>query len=313
MPVKSIEEAAKAADGADAVVGFCTADIVKAGKQLRWIQLGQAGSDQDLSPELLGSKIILTDTERLSGPQAADQAFALLLGLTRRVDRVGLVKRTPTSKPYPRLGLAEERRHAGGIARQDDADHRLRRHWRADRDPARGFGMRVRAVDPRSGPLPEGVLHLADGAALTALLPEADVVVLACPLTGSTRGLIGSQQLGAMKKTAYLINVADGRLVRTADLVETLEKKGIAGAGLDAADPEPLPDEHPLWKLPNTLVSPRTSSRSPEGMERQWRLWRENVRRFVEGEALLCVVERPHQRPGYTVVARSPDHRSYHK
>jgi phosphoglycerate dehydrogenase-like enzyme len=81
-------------------------------------------------------------------------------------------------------------------------------------------------------------------------------------------------------------------LVQTPALVEALENKRIAGAGLDVTDPEPLPAGHALWKLTNVVISPHIGGQSPSGMERQWRLWRENVRRFVAGERLLCVVDK---------------------
>jgi phosphoglycerate dehydrogenase-like enzyme len=95
-----------------------------------------------------------------------------------------------------------------------------------------------------------------------------------------------------MKKTAYLINIARGGIVQTPALIQALEQKQIAGAGLDVADPEPLPEGHPLWKMGNVVISPHIGGQSPEGRERQWRLWRENVRRFVVGEPLLCVVDK---------------------
>jgi D-3-phosphoglycerate dehydrogenase len=95
-----------------------------------------------------------------------------------------------------------------------------------------------------------------------------------------------------MKPTAYLVNIARGGIVQTSALVEALEKKQIAGAGLDVTDPEPLPAGHALWKLGNCIVSPHIGGQSPEARDRQWRLYRENVRRFAAGEPLLCVVDK---------------------
>jgi len=113
IPAKTEEDAAKQAADADAVIGFCTPDIVRAGKNLRWIQVVHAGVEKDISPELTGSKIVLTNTSRIYGPQVADQAFALLLALTRGV-------REPQA---PRFGQATWHRPEGGVARtewQDD-------------------------------------------------------------------------------------------------------------------------------------------------------------------------------------------------
>jgi cyclase len=281
IPVKTAEDAARAAVDADAVLGFCTPDIVRAGKQLRWIQVGHAGVEKEISSELTGSNIVLTNTQRIYGPAVADQAFALLLALTRALKEPGWSKLLPYVEPSQQelhgktllvVGL-------GGIGAQ------ISRR-------AHAFGMRVLAVDPKDMERPAFVFSLDKPAKLMELLPKADVVVLACPLTPETRGLMGAAQFKAMKKSAYLINIARGGLVQTSALVEALEKQRIAGAGLDVTDREPLPEGHPLGKMMNVVISPHVAGRSPEGMDRQWRLWRENVRRFVAGEPLLCVVDK---------------------
>jgi phosphoglycerate dehydrogenase-like enzyme len=157
---------------------------------------------------------------------------------------------------------------------------------------AHAFGMRVMAVDPKELERPACVFSIDKPAKLMELLPKADVVVLACPLTSETRGLIGADQLKAMKKSAYLINISRGGVVKSDELAVALKNKEIAGAGLDVTDPEPLPNGHALWKLSNCVITPHIGGLSPELRERQWRLWRENVRRFVAGEPLLCVVDK---------------------
>jgi phosphoglycerate dehydrogenase-like enzyme/glyoxylase-like metal-dependent hydrolase (beta-lactamase superfamily II) len=285
IPVKTDEEAAKAAEEADAVLGYCTAEIVKAGKNLRWIQVGHAGVEKDLSPELASSKVVLTNTQRLHGPNVADQAFALLLSLTRGLREVlpeavnGRALRKPNGTLVELHGKTMLVIGLGGIGTQVS-----RR--------AHAFGMRVMAIDPKEMERPAFVFSLDKPAKLMELLPKADVIVLACPLTAETRGMIGEEQLKRMKKTAYLVNVTRGGLVQTPALVEALEKKQLAGAGLDVTDPEPPPEGHPLWKLPNVVISPHIAGQSAGARERQWRLWRENVRRFVAGEPLLCVVDK---------------------
>jgi phosphoglycerate dehydrogenase-like enzyme/glyoxylase-like metal-dependent hydrolase (beta-lactamase superfamily II) len=293
IPARDAEEAAKLAEEADAVLGFCTPEIVKAGKALRWIQVGRAGVEKDLSAELAGSKIVLTNIQRVSGPHVADQAFALLLGLTRGLARAAHGEdRLKDDKVQPKWAWLRQQIKArelhgktmlvvglGGVGTQ------ISRR-------AEAFGMRVMAIDPKDMERPEFVFSLDKPSKLMDRLPQADVVVLACPLTAETRGLWGEKQFGAMKKTALLINVARGGIVQTPALVAALKESRIAGAGLDVSDPEPLPDDHPLWKLPNVVISPHTGGISPEGRDRQWRLWRENVRRFVAGERLLCVVDK---------------------
>src|SRR5262249_29881903 len=155
-----------------------------------WIQTGHAGVEDDLSPELTASKIVLTNLQRIHGPNTADQTFALLLALTRGVrgakDGGGLQELH--GKTMLVVGL-------GGIGTQV-----ARR--------AHAFGMRVIAIDPKDMERPACVFSVDKPAKLMELLPKADVVVLACPLTPETRGLIGADQLKAMKKSAYLVNIA---------------------------------------------------------------------------------------------------------
>ncbi len=275
IPARDEAEAAKVVGDAEAVLGFCSADIVKTGKNLRWIQIGHAGIEKELTPELVQSKITVTNLQRIYGPTAADQALALLLALTRKLNTGAATEAPPVElngRTMLVIGL-------GGIGTQ------ISRR-------ANAFGMRVMAIDPKDMERPDFVFSLDKPSKLMELLPKADVVVLACPLTNETRGLIGAQQLQAMKKSAYLINIARGGLVQTPALVEALEKKHLAGAGLDVSDPEPLPADHALRKLPNVVMSPHIGGQSPESRERIWKLYRENVRRFVAGEPLLCVVDK---------------------
>jgi len=285
VPAKSAEDAAKVAGEADAVIGFCTPAIVKAGKGLRWIQSSHAGVDKEIFPELVSSKIVLTNTQRLHGPNAADQVFALLLALTRGLREVlpAQVNEAAWLKPKGTLQELHGKNlllvGMGGVGAQ------IARR-------ANAFGLRVLAIDAKDQDRPDFVFSLDKPAKLMELLPQADVVVLACPLTAETKGLIGAAQLKAMKPSAYLINLARGGVVQTPALVAALENKQIAGAGLDATDPEPLPDHHPLFKLANCVISPHVGNQSPEAQDRQWRLWRENVRRFAAGEPLLCVVDK---------------------
>jgi cyclase len=280
IPVKSADEAAKAAEDADAVLGFCTADIVKAGRNLRWIQVGFAGVERVLAPEVVESKAVLTNAQRMHGPNVADQAFALLLCLTR-----GLREVVPEPGRRPERELNELQGKTMLVVGQGGVGTQISRR-------AHAFGMRVMAVDVKDMERPAFVFSLDKPAKLMELLPKADVVVLACPLTSETRGMMGEAQFQAMKKTAYFINIARGGIVQTPALVEALEKKLIAGAGMDVTDPEPLPKGHPLYQMSNVAVSPHVGGNSPDAQDRIWRLWRENVRRFVAGEPLLCVVDK---------------------
>jgi phosphoglycerate dehydrogenase-like enzyme len=119
-------------------------------------------------------------------------------------------------------------------------------------------------------------------AELDRFLPEADFVALTCPLTPETTNLIGAAALGRMKRTAYLVNVARGRVVDEAALIAALQEQRIAGAALDVTVEEPLPASSPLWAMENVLVTPHTAGETrryednvldilEENLERQWR------------------------------------------
>ncbi len=267
IPVKSPEDAAKAAAEADAVLGFCSPKILKAGGRLRWVQ-ASAWEPEDLEA-LTGSKVVLTSTQRALGPSAADAAFELLLRLRDRAPRD-----KPAGELHGKTMLVVGLGATGTqVARR-----------------AHGFGMRVRAVDPRPLERPDFVFSLNKLDRLGEQLESADVVVLACPLTAETRGLIDAEAFKRMKKTAYLINVGRRDLVRRRDVAEAMKENRIAGVGFTEAEAfsgGPVPPE-----LPEGVISSRAGGQSAEGRERQWRLFRENVRRFAAGERLLCVVEK---------------------
>ena len=126
---------------------------------------------------------------------------------------------------------------------------------------------------------------------LHKLAAEADVVVNSTPLTPATTGMFDKKFFAAMKPGAYFINVGRGKSVVTGDLVEALSSGRIGGAGLDVQDPEPLPSDHPLWKARNVIITPHISAGSDAQMKRFWLLVRENLRRYVNGERMLNVVD----------------------
>ncbi|MFE1773208.1 2-hydroxyacid dehydrogenase [Streptomyces sp. NPDC059008] len=124
---------------------------------------------------------------------------------------------------------------------------------------------------------------------LSALLPAADVVVLAAPLTDGTRGLVGGDFLARMKDGALLVNIARGPIVDTQALLGELES-GRLRAALDVTDPEPLPAGHPLWHAPGVLITPHVGGPSSAFLPRAKRLLREQLTLFAAGEPLRNVV-----------------------
>ena len=127
---------------------------------------------------------------------------------------------------------------------------------------------------------------------LLDMLAEADVVAICLPLTDETAGLFDAEAFDAMKPGAYLINIARGGIVDTDAMLAALRSGRLAGACLDVTDPEPLPEDHPLWTEPNVVITPHVASFAALTSARRWALTRENIRRFGAGEPLLNTVDK---------------------
>ncbi|MGA7884782.1 MAG: NAD(P)-dependent oxidoreductase, partial [Acidobacteriaceae bacterium] len=124
---------------------------------------------------------------------------------------------------------------------------------------------------------------------LHALLPTADVVVLIVPSTQETTGMIGAREIAMMKQGALLVNAARGLVVDTPALVSALNA-GRIRAAVDVTDPEPLPEEHPLWAAPNLLLTPHMAASTPQFMVRAMQLAADQVGRYLRGEPLENIV-----------------------
>ena len=157
---------------------------------------------------------------------------------------------------------------------------------------ANGFSMKVIGTRRSDRPSPDYIKRVGKPKDLLAMLPEADVVVLAVPLTDETKNMLNTAAFDAMKTGAYLINIARGKVVNTDALLKALKSGRLAGACLDVTDPEPLPANHELWKQANVIITPHIASRSEVTNKRRSALLVENMRRFGAGEPLLNVVDK---------------------
>jgi len=152
------------------------------------------------------------------------------------------------------------------------------------------YRCEVTVVRRQDAPL-AGAARVVTVDRLHEALPGAQVVFLALALTPATTGIIGAAELALMDPSAWLVNVARGGHIVTDDLVDALRRGVIAGAALDVTDPEPLPDGHPLWDLPNCIITPHTANTVAMAQPAITARIRANVRRFAAGDPLLGTVD----------------------
>jgi phosphoglycerate dehydrogenase-like enzyme len=157
--------------------------------------------------------------------------------------------------------------------------------------------MRVLGVDPRAdsqraGSVSDGSIAIYRPDQLNEVLAQADFVVIAAPHTPETYKLFNRERIRQMKKSAYLINVGRGVIVDLADLTAALQAGEIAGVGLDVYEIEPLPRDHPLWRMENAILTPHCAAASPRVPERHLATLLDNLRRFVAGQPLMNVVDK---------------------
>jgi phosphoglycerate dehydrogenase-like enzyme len=152
-------------------------------------------------------------------------------------------------------------------------------------DRLRPFGVELVGVGRTARP---GIRGLAD---LDEVLPDADILVDILPLTTETRGLLDARRLGLLPDGALVVNAGRGPTIDTAALLDEL-RSGRLRAALDVTDPEPLPADHPLWELPNVLITPHMAGDSPGSLVRSFQLAGDQIRRFAAGEPLINEVAR---------------------
>ena len=273
------KDALTKAPEADAYIGGPDAEFMEAAGKLKWVHIFSAGIENYANlPKLKDDSVTITNLKIYQGPEIADHAFALLLGLTRNMaaythaqDESDWKKRGGRSLPLIELrGKNMLVIGYGGIGTQV-----------AER--ARAFGMDVFAIDKNDIPLTRTLDGSGKPDELNDFLETADVVVSCVPITPETEGMIGSEQFSKMKKGAYFINVSRGKVVDTDALVKALEDGKLTGAGLDVVDPEPLPAENPLWKMPNVIITPHVAGVSDVRSDRQNSLIASNLERFAKG------------------------------
>ena len=249
---------------------------------VKWVHTSTAGFDWALVPEITERNIILTRSAAAYAVPIGEFAITLISGLVKRLPAFATAQRERAwadLEPYDLDGLQVGVVGAGAIGAETA--------WRGA-----ALGMRFRATKRTQAPLPN-FEHVYSPADLHELGAGSRVVVIACPLTPETRGLIGAAELAAMPPGSYLVNVARGAIVDSAALVAALDSGHLAGAALDAFETEPLPTSDPFWSAPNLLLTPHTSFKSARNLTRVVDEFEVNLKRFMAGEELLNGMRHP--------------------
>ena len=252
--------------------------FVAAAPQLEWVQLPYAGIEN--FADQLDPNITWTCGKGVYADPVAEHVIALTLAGFRHLHEAIPATSWPAQRGQNLLGATVTVIGAGGIT---ESLLRLLEPWK----------IIVRVVRRTAAPMDgvERTIAQSDTAEVRRALNDSDVVVLAAPLTDQTRGMVNADFLGAMSPNAWLINVARGGLVDHDALVEALKCRSIAGAALDVTTPEPLPDDHPLWALPNCIITPHVGNTPEMGLPLIAARVRDNVGRWVIGEQLVGPVD----------------------
>jgi phosphoglycerate dehydrogenase-like enzyme len=253
------------------------ADALARSPGVRWVQLPFAGVERAVESGLVTSERLWTCAKGAYAEPVAEHALALSLAGLRRLPERARAQRWGEPAGQSLFDEAVVLVGGGGIA---TALLRLLEPFRA----------RVTVVRRHPGPL-TGAHAVVGQSRLREVVADALVVVLCLALTPETTRIVDAAVLGAMRADAWLVNVARGSHVDTEALVAALETGLIGGAALDVTDPEPLPEDHPLWRLPNCLVTPHTADTAEMVRPLLAQRIRDNVARFAAGEPLVGVVD----------------------
>ena len=301
--VATPENAIREIADADAFFGKMSPELLAAAGQLKWVQSPTASLEHYLFPELIEHPCQLSNMRGLFSDVIADHVMGFVLCFARnlhtyirrqleaRWDAVGGEESKPTFEMGPAYVSDMDAAHmhlsdatlgvigAGYIGREI-----CRR--------AAAFDMRVLAVDPVCRSVPGIVDDVWPTERLPELLATSDFVVIAAPHTPETYKLFRTEQFEQMKSSGYLINIGRGVIVDLADLTSALQSGLIAGAALDVCEIEPLPTDHPLWRMPNVIITPHVAAASPRISERHLATLLENVRLFANGEDPATLVDK---------------------
>jgi len=285
------EDAASAAReiaDAEAAFGRLDKELLSKAKKLRWLQAPFAAPPAGYYfPELIGHPVAVTNFREIYNDHIGAHILAFVLAFARGFHLYipQQLRREWKKSPLEHgdvIHLPETTALIVGVGGIGAEAARL----------LAAFGVTVLATDARRTSAPEGVRELHPAEALDDLLPRADFVILTVPHTPATEGFFDRARFQRMKPSAFFINIGRGMTTKLDDLVAALQAGEIAGAALDVYEQEPLPAEHPLWTMPNVLLTPHMAGHGPYLDDRRLGIIADNCRAFAAGTPLRNPVDK---------------------
>ena len=283
---ENLEDGLEQIGEAEVLLGYLTPELFAEAKQLKWVHATASGVDGYLFDAFKAADVPLTGEKGLVGPHLADHGFALLLALSRslgpalRLRGEAWKERVPMRRAAFELsGLTMGIVGFGGTGR-------------AIAQRAKGFGMKVRAIDALPVPATPDVGMVLGMNSLTDMLARSDVVAVCTPLTTETRHLFNRERFALMKPGSVIMNVTRGEIIELEALIEAIESGHLRGAALDVVEGEPLPADHPVFSMDNVVMTPHTAGASQLRAGRNLERFCENLRRHRGGRELVGLVDK---------------------
>ena len=264
-------------------------ELLRRAPLLRWVHTPTAAVHDLLFPAMVASDVVLTNGSVVHGSPVAEHALALLLALSRNLP---LAAQLQAQRSWGQAEMGRATPALGELRGSTVVLVGLGEIGRVLAGLLAALAATVLGVRRHAAEAVPGCVEVHPPAALDRLLPRAAFLVLAVPVTEATRALIGAAQLALLPRGARLVNVGRGELLDEVALAEALNSGHLAAAALDVFRTEPLPAASPLWTTRNLFLTPHIGGVTAALWPRQIELIKDNLRRFLRGEALRYVVDK---------------------